>query len=129
MSRSGGRTEWTGLLTLDINPDHKPDIVRDVHDIPLPFPDHSLNEVHAYEVLDHVGRQGDDRFFLDQFADFWRMLKPGGHPCGSVPTVTSPWATRTRVISRESFTFLDQAAYTKQVGHTALSDFPLPLQG
>lgn len=123
----GGRTEWSKLVTLDINADHKPDVVHDLKEIPLPFPNESFDEIHAYEVLEHVGRQGDYPFFFAQFTDFWRMLKPNGHLCGSVPTVTSPWAwgdpSHTRVISRESFTFLDQAEYTKQVGQTPLSDF------
>lgn len=123
----GKNTEWSDLRTLDINADHGPDVVHDLNDIPLPFPDDCFDEIHAYEVLEHVGRQGDYKFFFAQFADFWRMLKPHGHLCGSVPPPMSPWAwgdpSHTRVLSRESFTFLDQSEYTKQVGKTALSDF------
>jgi hypothetical protein len=121
------KEEWTDLRTLDINPDHKPDVVHDLQDIPLPFPDETFDEIHAYEVLEHIGRQGDYKFFFAQFADFWRILKPNGHLCGSSPPPNSPWLwgdpSHTRVISRECFIFLDQSEYTRQVGKTALSDF------
>lgn len=121
------RTEWSELVTLDINPAHEPDVVHDLQDIPLPFPDERFDEIHAYEVLEHVGSQGDYRFFFAQFADLWRLLKPNGYLCGSAPSTTSPWLwgdpSHTRVIARESFTFLDQSEYAKQVGKTPLSDF------
>ena len=82
---------------------------------------------HAYECLEHVGRQGDFRFFFDQFSDLWRILKQGGALVGTVPLPTSPWAwgdpSHTRIIPRESFTFLCQPQYTAQVGKTAMSDF------
>ncbi len=120
-------TARKGLITLDINPDHKPDILWDLNQIPLPFDDERFEEIHAYEVLEHVGRQGDYKFFFAQFSDFWRMLKPDGYLCGSVPLPSSPWAfgdpSHTRVIPKESFVFLDQSAYAAQVGVTAMSDF------
>jgi hypothetical protein len=123
----GNRAEWSELVTLDINPAHKPDLVHDLQDIPLPFPDERFDEIHAYEVLEHVASQGDYRFFFAQFADLRRLLGRNGYLCGSAPSTTSPWVwgapSHTRVISRESFTFLDQSEYSKQVGRTPLSDF------
>lgn len=122
-----GRVAWEHLVTLDINADHKPDVVCDIEQLPLPFADESFDEIHAYEVLEHVGRQGDYRFFFAQFSDFWRMLRPDGYLCGSVPLPTSRWAwgdpSHTRVVQRESFVFLDQSEYVRQVGRTAMSDF------
>lgn len=122
-----GHPDWTHLVTLDINPEHGPDVVHDLEHLPLPFADESFTEIHAYEVLEHVGRQGDYRFFFAQFADFWRLLKPGGYLCGSVPLPSSPWAwgdpSHTRVVPLRSFTLLDQTEYTKQIGKTAMSDF------
>jgi hypothetical protein len=64
-----GRSEWIGLVTLDYEKRHSPDVVHDLHD-PLPFDDDTADEIHAYEVLEHVGRQGDYKFFFQQFADF-----------------------------------------------------------
>lgn len=121
-----GRAEWSALTTLDYNADHSPDVVHDMAALPLPFDDERFEEIHAYECLEHVGSQGDYRFFFGQFSDFWRVLKPGGVVLGTVPLPSSPWAwgdpSHTRVIPRESFTFLHQPAYA-QVGKTAMSDF------
>lgn len=122
----GGRAEWSALTTLDNNKAHKPDVVCDMADIPLPFEDGIFDEIHAYECLEHVGRQGDYRFFLGQFADFWRLLKPAGLFLATVPAPNSPWAwgdpSHTRIIAPESLIFLSQPAY-KQVGFTPMSDF------
>lgn len=118
---------WTDLVTLDINADHRPDVVHDLTVLPLPFEDESFEEIHAYEVLEHTGQQGDYRFFFAQFSEFWRLLKPGGHLCGSVPLPTSVWAlgdpSHTRIIPKESFQFLDQSEYQRQIGVTTMSDF------
>lgn len=122
-----GREQWSELVTLDINADHKPDVIWDLNNIPLPFADDTLDEIHAMDVLEHLGAQGDWRFFFAQWSDFWRMLKPGGHFCGICPHPTSPWAwgdpSHTRVVSPQNFVFLSQPNYTEQVGKTAMSDF------
>ena len=107
---------WSG-----INPDVEADISK-----PLPFPDNHADEIHAYEVLEHCGTQGDYKFFFAQWSDFWRVLKPAGVFFGTVPLPTSVWAwgdpSHTRVIPKESFVFLSQPQYS-QVGKTAMSDF------
>jgi len=122
-----GFENWTDLITLDINPDHSPDVVWDLNDLPLPFADNNFNEIHAYEVLEHCGRQGDYKFFFNQFSEFWRILQPGGVLIGTSPLYSSVWAwgdpSHTRVLQKENFVFLDQTEYTKQVGVTAMSDF------
>lgn len=122
----GGRADWSALTTLDNNADHAPDVVHDMADFPLPFDDNQFDEIHAYECLEHMGAQGDWRFFFGQWSDFWRILKPGGVFLGTVPLPTSVWAfgdpSHTRILPKESFTFLHQPAYA-QVGITAMSDF------
>ena len=121
------RPNWENLYTLDINPNHKPDFIWDLTNLPLPFEDDSFDEIHAYEVLEHTGNQGDYRFFFAQFSDIWRILKPGGVLFGTTPHYTSSWAfgdpSHTRTIQKESFIFLDQAAYKGLVGVTPMSDF------
>lgn len=121
------RTEWSNLVTLDNNEDHRPDLVWDLNQLPLPFEDNAFDEIHAYEVLEHVGRQGDYKFFFAQFSDFWRILKPNGVLLGTCPLPGSVWAwgdpSHTRIVQKENFVFLDQAEYTKQVGKTPMSNF------
>jgi SAM-dependent methyltransferase len=121
-----GHDKWSELTTLDLDVTHSPDVIHDLGQLPLPFPDESFDEIHAYEVLEHVGQQGDFRFFFDQFSDFWRILKPGGYLCGTCPRHTSIWAWgdpgHTRVIQPQSLNFLSQEFYI-QVGKTPATDY------
>jgi SAM-dependent methyltransferase len=123
----GGRAEWSALTTLDINADHKPDVVHDLTVLPLPFADDTFDEIHAYEVLEHTGQQGDWRFFFAQFSEFWRILKPDGVLLGTSPAPGSAWEFgdpgHTRVMSVEAMTFLVQRQYTAQVGVTPMTDY------
>lgn len=118
--------EWSELVTLDIDSAVGPDIVHDLNNIPYPFDDNMFDEIHAYEVLEHCGRQGDWRFFFNQFEEFWRILKPGGFLIGTCPQWDSVWAWsdpgHTRIISPESMIFLDQSEY-EQCGRTAMTDY------
>src|SRR5687767_7500638 len=77
--------QWVELVTLDVDPGVKPHVVHDLNDVSLPFADDNFDEIHAYEVLEHCGHQGDWRFFFNQFYDFWRILKPGGYFVATVP--------------------------------------------
>jgi hypothetical protein len=74
-----------------------------------------------------MGQFGDWRFFLGQFADFWRILKPGGLFFATTPDPSSPWAFgdpgHTRLIPRGALTFLDQSEYERQVGVTPMTDY------
>ncbi len=125
--RAFGREHWSELTTLDLNRDHNPDVVHDLRRLPLPFPDNAFDEIHAYDVLEHTGQQGDYSFFFAQWCEFWRILRHGGAFCATVPAVTSRWAWgdpgHTRVIQPESLVYLDQAMYRSSVGTTKMSDY------
>ena len=122
-----GLTAFSNLTTLDINPDHNPDVLHDLCKLPYPFADNTFDEIHAYEVLEHTGQQGDYRFFFAQFNEFHRILAPDGILFATVPDPRSPWAwgdpSHTRVFPLEYLTFLSLSEYEKQVGVTAMSDF------
>ena len=123
----GGRQEWSALVTLDINPDHKPDVVWDLNNRPLPFDDNTFDEIHAYEVMEHLGKQGDWRSFFDEWSEWWRILKPEGVFLGTSPYWAGSWAWgdpgHTRIISAECLTFLSQEEYKNQVGKTPMTDY------
>ena len=120
--------EWTRL---DINPECKPDAVFDLEITNggghLPFPPMSFHEIHAYQTMEHFGRQGD---FIGLFATmraFWRVLKPGGLFVGSTPALHSMWLWgdpgHTRVICQGTFVFLTRELYENGLGSTSATDY------
>lgn len=137
-SETDDTTEWT---TLDMNPRAKPDVVFDLDNLhlappvpvsntgipknQLPFEDERFHEIHAYEVLEHVGRQGDYRGFFREFNEYWRVLKPKGWLIGSCPT-EEHWRWddpgHTRCISGKTLAFLTRGLY-KDLGDTPSSDY------
>lgn len=146
----GTTPEWQNLLTLDRSHRAKPDVICDLNSVPWgynlavdthitaeylqnvgqrwwAFADDAFNEVHAYEVLEHLGQQGDFVAFFRCFYEIWRILTPGGYLCGTCPSRFSEWfwgdPGHTRGILPAHLTFLSQANYNEQVGNTAMSDY------
>lgn len=120
--------DWSkDLITLDIDPHCEPHVLHDLNMLPYPFDDDMFDEIHAYEVLEHCGKQGDWRFFFDQFSELHRILKPDGWLIGTCPNWDSPWAWgdpgHTRIISPESLTFLSQDEYERQVAENSMTDY------
>lgn len=132
-----GAREWRGeLQTLDNNPLCHPDILWDLNVIPwsrlgnegaYPLASDSYDEIHAYEVLEHLGQQGNFRAFFAMFEEIWRLLKPGGFLCATCPSRRDQWLWgdpgHTRVILPCSLMFLNQPQYLEQQGATAMSDY------
>lgn len=120
-------TDWKNLTRLDIDPACSPDVLHDLNVLPYPFDDSTFDEIHAYDVIEHFGRQGDWRGFFAQFAELHRIIKPGGVLCGLVPAWDSPWAWgdpgHTRIITRGSLMFLSQKFYAAEVGVTNATDY------
>lgn len=122
-----GELGWKSLVTLDMNPDTKPDIVHDLSVLPYPIETSRFDEIHAYEVLEHVGKQGDWQFFFAQFDEFARILKPQGVICITSPTAPDPWVWgdpgHTRYMGAQVYTFLVRKEYEKQLGNTSMTDY------
>lgn len=123
----GTPDSWQNLTTLDIYPECNPHVVHDLEDVPYPFRPETFDEIHAYEVLEHLGAQGDFKSFFDQFYELWRILKPNGLLVATVPGANSGWLWgdpgHKRVINEESLVFLMQQAYREQAGKTCLTDY------
>ena len=121
--------EFEDLVTLDLE---NADVIHDLDVLPYPFEDGEFDEIHAYEVLEHCGSQGDFRFFFEQFNEFHRILKPGGVFCGSVPDWRSIWAFgdpgHRRCLPPTVFNYLSESFYD-QLGKTACADYRSWIQG
>lgn len=120
--------EWQNLVTLDIDPDCGADVICDFDVSPLPFADDVFDEVHAYEILEHLGSQGDYKAFFRHFGELHRVLKHGGVLCGTTPHWNGKWAWsdpgHRRIISPNALSFLDQDAYAAECGgETSRTDY------
>ena len=118
--------EFDDLVTMDIDPNCGADVIHNLDDLPYPLEGGEFDEIHAYEILEHCGTQGDEKFFFDQFNEFHRILKPGGVFCASIPHYQSIWALgdpgHKRVLPPCVFNYLDEEFYD-QVGKTACADY------
>jgi SAM-dependent methyltransferase len=119
-----------GLITLDINPDLKPDVVWDLENLPLPFDENMFNEIHAYQVLEHLGGPGDYKQFFGLFDEIYRISRPKCKVCISVPRADNVWAwgdpSHKRIMPPQQFQFLDQNFYKEEcdgVRKSQCSDF------
>lgn len=117
------------ILRVDHNPLCKPDILMDLNDLEKGlsfFKDAFFDEVHAYEVWEHIGSQGDSRGFFTGLNAVSDMLADDGLFILSVPMHDSVWALgdpdHKRIIPSATWSFLAEEFY-QQLGKTAASDF------
>jgi SAM-dependent methyltransferase len=120
--------DWEELVALDMTHDVQPDVVADIASNSLPFKDNSFDEIHAYEVLEHMGQQGDWKFFFAQFDEFARILKPSGCFYLTTPKMSSQWVWgdpgHTRFIGPQTLYFLDRDNYQKNMSNgTSMTDY------
>lgn len=126
--------EWKNVTTLDANPRCKPDILFDLNFSQWPFDDNTFDEIHAYEVLEHLGRQGDVQSFFSTFNEIHRILKPNGFLYATCPSRYSVWLWgdpgHTRMICSETLLFLDRGRYKKaSTRSTPMADYRDALHG
>lgn len=117
------------LTTIDMNPDCNPDVVMDLGGLgdgdKLPFPDSNFDEIHAYDVLEHLGRQGDWRGYFTEFAEYHRVLKDGGRFYIIVPIGSDAYADpgHTRFFSVNHFRFLSRKFYETHPSDSSYTDY------
>ncbi len=96
--------------------DFSPDVALERDPGGWTLPSDAYDEVHAYEILEHLGAQGDVRAFYRQMNEIWRILRAGGAFCGTVPSPRSIWAHgdpgHSRVLSPAVWTFVDRGRYS-----------------
>ena len=120
-----GKREWT---TLDMNPDCKPDHLFDLSGLEEgdELPCSGFAEIHAYEVMEHFGYQGDYNGFFNTFAAIWRALDGGGKFYSSSPRWNSPWAWgdpgHTRIVGNQQVAYVCKSSY-EQIGRTQMTDY------
>lgn len=109
------------LIKMDMDPNCGADIIYDLsltqHKIQLPFPANHFDEIGAYDVLEHWGAQGDWKAYFNEFAEYWRILKPGGTMQILAPIGGDALADigHTRFFSINNFKFLSQNWYAAQL--------------
>ncbi len=130
--RIDGNPEWKGeLTTLDMNANCGADILFDLSILPraalpasvdgarhhLPFANETFDELGAYDVLEHWGSQGDWRGWFTEFAEYHRILKPGGQFGIIVPIGDDAFADpgHTRFIHLNHFKMLNQKWYVDRL--------------
>lgn len=81
---AGKKTE--DAITLDIDPNHQPDVVHDLHVSPLPFEDNQFKEIICHHVLEHLNDIGG------AMKELHRICSPEGSIYIEVPHHTSWFA-------------------------------------
>lgn len=76
---------WTNL---DMNAKVHPDVLHNLNNMPLPFPDNEFDCVFSCHCLEHLDRM----MFVECMADIHRILKPNGIFVGITPYGSSDCA-------------------------------------
>lgn len=109
-----GSESWDGeLVLIDMNKNCGASVVWNLDILPWPLQTASFDEIHAYDVLEHLGTQGDWRRWFAEMAEVWRLLKPNGLFAAIVPINADALADpgHRRFFSQSYFNFLSQDFY------------------
>lgn len=100
---------------------------KDWDGVSLDYDSDRFDEIHAYHQLQRMGQQGDFEALFATFSELWRVLKPGGVLCLTLPSPFSDWIWgdpgHTRAITMQTITYLQQPEYDKQLLTTAMVDY------
>ena len=78
-----GQNRLEGYVNADREAAVKPDVVMDLESFPWPFEDGSVDEVVAFHVLEHVGR--DPQVFIRIMQELYRVCRGGAQLFIAVP--------------------------------------------
>ncbi len=97
-----------GYVNIDVAPLPGVDLVRDLNDLPLPFPAGSVDEVLCKDVLEHLE-------YIPLLRELQRMLAPGGRLVIESPHFTSRNAhmdpTHKHAFSIDTFQFFVRSSH------------------
>ena len=79
------RTQISGFIGVDFNPDVHPDVVADAKE--LPYEDNTVDEIYASHVLEHL--TWDDG--MKALKEWYRVLKPGGMLTVATPDILATY--------------------------------------
>lgn len=127
-----GHRKREGFVGVDSSPDCGADIVHDLTQMPWPFDDESVDEVHSSHFLEHL--DGAERIaFMDEL---YRVMKPGAKAqiitpywtsVGAIQDPTHKWPP---IAEQSYFYFNAEARRRLGVGHYAIRcDFDLAFDG
>lgn len=118
------------LTSIDMDPSCNPDFLMDLNEVfpdgRLPFDDETFDEIHAYNVLEHIGVQGDWKGYFKEFGEYHRILKNNGQFFILVPILEDALADpgHSRFFHRNHFGFLNQGFYDLNHGKsTSATDY------
>lgn len=115
-----------GLRTLQRPKPNDVDLFKSYGEVYFQLKQNIFDEVHAYEVLEHLGHQGNVAEFFGDFDELWDVLKPGGWLCATVPSRYSVWLWgdpgHRRVILPAMLQFLNRPSYAG-LGRSPMSDY------
>ena len=78
-----GQNRLDGYVNADREPVVEPDVVMDLEEFPWPFEDHSVDEVVANHVLEHVGARAE--VFIGIMQELYRVCRGGARIYIAVP--------------------------------------------
>lgn len=118
-TRYDGKPLPKGTINVDKNPAVSPDHLLDLND-GFDFGESVADEIHAYHIIEHIGKMGEPDTWFRFWRDCWRTLKRDGKMYVVAPhwlhmdSIGDP--THTRLICRQTFTFLDRESYIVEPG-------------
>lgn len=83
LNLGSGRKRIRGAVNVDISPDVGADVVHDLHCIPWPLPSSTFDEIHAYDVIEHL----DD--VVKAMEEVHRLCRPAARVYITVPHFSS----------------------------------------